>query len=324
MKLFALAAASAAFLCAQAPLQLPINPLPPETVVAVSDGKPITAGEIRTWLESGDPRLINLAKQNPEQLIGSVVVMRYLAAEAERMHVAEQSPWKEQLQIYHDSILETAMINRIREEYAVPEEAINDFYAHNSARFEQARIKVIAIGFCPTPPTTGGKTDEEIRAAARAALDAAHCTNKRPESEAHDIAVGLVGKLRAGADFVKLVAQYSEDADSKATEGDFGLITRDNSFPAEIKQAVFSLSQDNVSDPVRSGNFFYVIKIKEKTVQPISVVHEQIVQELKQKHFTDFMTELTKRFKPVIERSDFFVTPTAPKAGGPPQLIKPE
>jgi hypothetical protein len=324
MKLFALAAASAAFLCAQAPLQLPINPLPPETVVAVSDGKPITAGEIRTWLESGDPRLIQLAKQNPEQLIGSVIVMRYLAGEAERLRIAEQSPWKEQLKIYHDSILETAMINRIREDYAVPEEAINDFYARNTARYEQARIKVIAIGFCPTPPTTGGKTDEEIRAAARAALEAAHCTNKRPESEAHDIAVGLVGKLRAGADFVKLVTQYSEDADSKATEGDFGLITRDNSFPPEIKQAVFSLSQDNVSDPVRSGTFFYVIKIKEKTVQPISVVHEQIVQELKQKHFTDFMTELTKRFKPVIERSDFFVTPTTPKSGGPPQLIKPE
>jgi hypothetical protein len=323
MKLFALAAASAAFLCAQAPLQLPINPLPPETVVAVSDGKPITAGEIRTWLESGDPRLINLAKQNPEQLIGSVVVMRYLAGEAERRGIAEQSPWKEQLKIYHDSILETAMINRIREEYMVPEEAINDFYDHNSARYEQARIKVIAIGFCPAPPSSGTSV-EDIKKAAQAAVEMGHCKSKRPENEAHDIAVGLVGKLRAGADFVKLVAQYSEDADSKATEGDFGLITRDNSFPAEIKQAVFSLSQDNVSDPVRSGNFFYIIKIKEKAVQPISVVHEQIIQELKQKHFTDFMTELTKRFKPVIERSDFFVTPTAPKSGGPPQLIKPE
>jgi parvulin-like peptidyl-prolyl isomerase len=123
---------------------------------------------------------------------------------------------------------------------------------------------------------------------------------------------------------VKLVAQYSEDADSKATEGDFGLITRDNSFPPEIKQAVFSLSLDNVSDPVRSGNFFYIIKIKEKAVQPINNVHEQIVQELKQKHFTDWLEDVNKRFKPTIERSDFFVTPTAPKAGGPPQLIKPE
>jgi hypothetical protein len=324
MKLFALAAASAAFLCAQAPLQLPINPLPPETVVAVSDGKPITAGEIRRLLESGDPQLINLAKQNPEQFLSNVVFLRYLAAEAEKIHLADQSPWKEQLQIMHDRILFTGMVNRVREEYSVPEQAIDDFYARNSARYEQARIKVIAIGFCPAVATTGGKTDEEIARIAKEALAAAHCTNKRPEGEAHDIAVGLVGKLRAGADFVKLVAQYSEDADSKATEGDFGLITRDNSFPPEIKQAVFSLSLDNVSDPVRSGNFFYIIKIKEKAVQPINNVHEQIVQELKQKHFTDWLEDVNKRFKPTIERSDFFVTPTAPKAGGPPQLIKPE
>jgi len=324
MKLFALAAASAAFLCAQAPLQLPINQMAPETVVAVSDGKPITAGEIRTLLESGDPQLINLAKQNPEQFLSNVVFLRYLAAEAEKIHLADQSPWKEQLQIMHDRILFTGMVNRVREEYSVPEQAINDFYALNKARYEQARIKVIAIGFCPAVATTGGKTDEEIARIAKEALAAAHCTNKRSESDAHDIAVGLVGKLRGGADFVKLVAQYSEDADSKATEGDFALITRDNSYPAEIKQAVFSLSLDNVSDPVRSGNFFYIIKIKEKAVQPINNVHEQIVQELKQKHFTDWLEDVNKRFKPTIERNDFFVTPTSPKAAGPPQLIKPE
>lgn len=324
MKLFALAAASAAFLCAQAPLQLPINPMPPDTVVAVSDGKPITAGQIRSLLESGDPRLINLAKQSPEQLIGSVVVMHYLAEEGEKIHIEDQSPWKEQLKIYHDSIIETAMINRIREEYSVPEQAINDFYAQNQARYEQARIKVIAIGFCPTLATGGGTSVEDIKKAAQAAVEAAHCASKRTEEQAHDLAVGLVGKIRGGVDFVKLVAEYSEDPDSKATEGDFGLVTRDNSFKQEIKNAVFALKEGEVSDPIRSGTYFYIIKIKEKAVQPLSNVREPIIQELKQKHFTDFMTDLTRRFKPTIERPDFFTTPTAPKPSGPPQLIKPD
>jgi hypothetical protein len=325
MKLLALAAASAAFLCAQTPLQLPINPLPPETVVAHSgEGKPITAGEVRSLLESGDPGVVTQAKQNPESLLDGIFVMRYLAEQGEKAHILDQSPWKEQFQILRNRFVFSAMINQMRETYNVPEQDINDFYAHNQSRYEQARIKVIAIGFCPTPPTTGGKTDEEIKAAARAALEAAHCTSKRTEDHAHDIAIGLVGKIRGGADFVKLVAQYSEDADSKATDGDFGLVTRDNSFKPEIKDAVFRLNNDDVSDPIRSGSFFYIIKIKEKAVQPLSNVREPIIQELKQKHFTDFMSDLTNRMKPVIDRPDFFVTQTAPKPAGPPQLIKPE
>lgn len=312
MKLFALVAASAVVLCAQAPLQLPINDLPPETVVAISDGKPVTAGELKHLLESGDPRLINMAKQNPENLIGSIMVMRYLAAEGAKIHIEDQSPWKEQLQIYHDSIIETAMINRIRESYSVPEAAISDFYAHNQSRYELARIKVIAIGFCPTVPKNTDTSDQGIADAAKAAVAAAGCKNKHTEEQAHDIAVGLVGVIRGGGDFVKLVAQYSEDEDSKATEGDFGLVTRENSFKQEIKDAVFALKDGDVSDPVRSGNFFYILKIKERSVQPLANVREPIIQELKQKHFTDYMNDLTKRLKPEIKRPDFFTTKPQP------------
>jgi len=320
MKLFALVAAAAAVLCAQAPLQLPINNLPPETEVAKTpDGKTITAGEIKRLLESGDPTVINLAKQSPENFLSNLFFLRYLAAEGEKIHIEDQSPWKEQLEILHDRIIFTAMINRIREEYAVSEQAINDFYANNQSRYEMARIKVIAIGFCPVPSTTG-TTPEEIAKAARDAVAAADCKHKHTEEQAHDFAVGLVGRIRGGADFGKLVAQYSEDPDSKATDGDFGLVTRDNSFKPEIKEAVFALKDADVSDPIRSGNFFYIIKIKERSVQPLSNVREPIIQELKQKHFTDYMSDLTRRFKPVIERPDFFTTPTTPP--GAPQLIQ--
>jgi parvulin-like peptidyl-prolyl isomerase len=321
MKLFALAAASAAFLCAQAPLQLPVSDsLPANTVVAkTSDGASITAGEIRSLLETGDAQAIGMAKGSPEQFLVNVFVMRYLAAEGEKSHVAEQSPLKEQLEYLRNKVIASTVLNQIRETYSVPDQAIDDFYTHNQNRFEQARIKVIAIGFCLTVPQTGGTSEEAIREAAQAAVAASGCKNKHTEDQAHEIALGIVGRLRGGGDFVKFVAQYSEDPDSKATDGDFGLVTRDNSFKPEIKAAVFSLKNDDVSDPIRSGNYFYIIKIKEKQVQPLASVREQIVQDLKQKHFTDFMMDLTKRFKPSIERPDFFST-----TGGPPQLFKPE
>jgi hypothetical protein len=322
MKLFALAAACAAFLRAQTPLDLPIKSLPPETVVATSDGKPITAGEIRRLMESGDPRMISMAKQSPENFLGNVFVTRYLASEGEKAHLADESPLKEQLQMIRDRMVGNAMVNQIRESYNVPEQAINDFYTQNQNRYEQAWIKVIAIGFCPTVSSTDTSA-EGIKKAAQQAMDAAHCTSKRTEDQALEIATGLVGKIRGGADFVKMVKQYSEDPDSKATDGDFGLVTRESTFKQEIKVAVFGLGKDDISNPIRSGSFFYIIKIKDKSAQPLSNVREPIIQELKQKHFTDFMADLTARMKPTIDRPDFFVTPTNPKPGGPAQLVPP-
>lgn len=306
MKIFALVAVAAAVLCAQSPLQLPITDLPADTVVAKSDGKPITAGEIRRLLESGDPTLNAMVKQNPEIFLSNYVFLRYLAAEGEKIHIADQSPWKEQIQILRDRIVFTAMVNRIREEYNVPDQAIADFYEHNQSRYEQARIKVIAIGFCPDEPKTTGNADDDIRAKAQWAVANAGCKNKHKEQEAHDLAFGLVGKIRGGEDFVKMVDKYSEDPDSKATQGDFGLVTRDNSFKQEIKDATFGLRDNDISNPIRSGNFFYIVKIKERNVRPLADVREAIVGELKQRHFNEWLEGINKRFKPEIVRPDFF------------------
>ncbi len=322
MRLLALAAACAAFLRAQSPLDLPIKSLPPETVIATSDGKPITAGEIRHLMESGDPRMISMAKQSPENFLGNVFVTRYLASEGEKAHLADEDPLKQQLQMVRERMVGLAMVNRLRESYDVPEQAIDDFYAKNQSRYEQAWIKVIAIGFCPVVSQTGTSA-EDIKKAAQAAIDAAHCTSKRTEDQALEIANGLVGKIRGGADFVKMVKQYSEDPDSKATDGDFGLVTRESTFKQEIKVAVFALGKDDISNPIRSGSFFYIIKIKDKSAQPLSAVREPIIQELKQKHFTDWLDEVSRRFKPVITRPDFFTASPTPKPGGPAQLVPP-
>ncbi|HVO99405.1 MAG TPA: peptidylprolyl isomerase [Bryobacteraceae bacterium] len=320
MKLFVLFAASAVLACAQAPRVLPINTLPPDTVVAKADGKPITAGEIRTLLEVGDPSAINLAKMDPERFLGSVFVMRFLASEADKAHLADESPLKEELQYLRERVVANAMVNRIRENYYPPSEDIEAFYAKNSSRYEQAFIKAIVIGFCPPIAQPAGTSDEELARLAKEAFSAAHCESKHTEADAKAIAAKVVARLRAGDDFVKLVDEYSEDKESKPAGGDFPLVTRTSSYSNEIKSAVFSLKNGEVSEPIRSGNFFYIIKIRERTVQPLTAVSEPIIQELKQKHFTDWMQEIGIRFKPVIERPDFFIKPDQ-KPAGPPQLV---
>jgi peptidyl-prolyl cis-trans isomerase C len=321
MKLFALVAASAVFVCAQAPRQLPINNLPPDTIVATSDGKPITAGEIAGLLAIGDPKMINLATMDPDQFLGSIFLMRYLTGEADKIHLAEESPWKEQLQYVRNQIIASAMVNRMRETYYVPEEAVEDFYKKNSDRYEQAWIKVIVIRSCAPMPKPAGTSDAALKDIAKGVLEHNNCDAKRDDAEGMAFAQKIMARIRAGEDFVKLVKEYSEDGDSKATDGDFGLVTRTSSYKDEIKSAVFSLKDGEVSEPVRSGNYLYIIKIKEHSVQPLTAVREPIVQDLKQKHFTEWMQQMSVRLKPTIERPDFFVKPTDPKPKGPAQLV---
>lgn len=321
MKLFVLFAASAALVCAQAPRALPINTLPPDTVVAKADGKPITAGEIRTLLEVGDPSAVNLAQLDPDRFLGSVFVMRFLAAEGDKAHLADESPLKDELQYLRERVVANAMVNRIRETYYPPNEEIDAFYAKNSNRYDQAFIKAIVIGFCPSIVQPPGTSEEDLKKAAMAAFGAAHCEAKHSEEEAKAIAAKVVARARAGDDFVKLVAEYSEDAESKERAGDYPLVTRTSSYKDEIKSTVFSLKDGQVSDPVRSGNYLYIIKVRERTLQPLDAVREPIIQELKQKHFTDWMQEISVRFKPVIERPDFFIKPTDKKPAGPAQLV---
>jgi peptidyl-prolyl cis-trans isomerase C len=310
MKLFTLVATGAALLCAQPPAA---SSLPDDTVIATADGQPFTAGQLRGLLSSGDPRMNSMAKANPEQFLVNIGILGYLAQEGEKAHLADQSPLKEQLENMRKQALTQAMLNRIRETYNVTDKMIDEYYAQNQDRFTQAWIKVIVIGFCPEVPKAKDTSIEELKKAAQAAVAHDNCSAKRTEQEARDMGTALVGRIRAGEDFVKYVKQFSEDDDSKATDGDFGLVTHDNSFRPEIKAAVFALKDGEISDPIRSGASFYIIKIKEKSVQPRSAVVDPIIQDIKQKHFNDFLADLTKRFKPTIDHPEFFATPAPPK-----------
>jgi parvulin-like peptidyl-prolyl isomerase len=310
MKLFTLVATGAALLCAQPPAA---SSLPDDTVIATADGQPFTAGQLRGLLSSGDPRMNSMAKANPEQFLVNIGILAYLAQEGEKAHLADQSPLKEQLENMRKQALTQAMLNRIRETYNVTDKMIDEYYAQNQDRFTQAWIKVIVIGFCPEVPKAKDTSIEELKKAAQAAVAHDNCSAKRTEQEARDMGTALVGRIRAGEDFVKYVKQFSEDDDSKATDGDFGLVTHDNSFRPEIKAAVFALKDGEISDPIRSGASFYIIKIKEKSVQPRSAVVDPIIQDIKQKHFNDFLADLTKRFKPTIDHPEFFATPAPPK-----------
>ena len=276
--------------------------LPPDTVVAKIDGKNITAADVQKILDN-TPEFLGPFKRNPTQALGEYFMLKQLAVEGEKEKLDQMSPWKEQLASRREQIMANAMVNHERDAYPVSAEMMEAYYKAHSDRYQQAKIKVILISFKPAPPT--GTSPEAVKAAAEALLRPPD-PNKRTEEQAKAFATDLVKQIRNGADFVKMVAEHSDDDVSKPAGGDFGVIKAGSSYPEELKKAVFALKQGDVSDPVRQPTGFYIIRCEEKTVQAIDEVREPIVQDIRQQHMSEYLNDLNRRFAPKVEKPEFF------------------
>lgn len=299
--------AVSAFVFAQAP-----PPTSPETVVAKVDGKDLTLGELRKMFETYPPQFMQSFQRDPQSAIRDAFLVRYAAGEGDKLKLGEQSPWKEQIEIARETAVAQAMFTHERNFFPVTPEMINSYYERNQARYESATIKVIKIGFKPAISPT-----KSVEEAARQAFEAAHASSDRSEADARKLAAEIVAKVRAGGDFVALVKQYSDDAESKAADGDFGTVKLTSSYTEEFKKSVLALKPGQVSDPIPSANALYIVRVEKKAVQPMAEVSEQIISELKEAHLGEYLTALSKRFAPVIERPDVLVQFTAGAAQRP-------
>ncbi len=282
-------------------VQAQTNPAPSSPVVAKIDGKELTADEVRMMIAAAPPTFFAAFKANPANAIRDFFVLRELSTEAEKLRLDTQSPWKEQLETMRTNILASAMITRELNVYRVPEEQTEKYYHDNLPRFEKVSVRVIKIGFNDAAPAASAS---DVADAARRALENAHNRSDRPEEDARKLAATIVAELRAGADFKKLAAEHSDDAETRDSGGDFGSITGSSAYPESLKTAALALSPGQTSDPVKVATAYYIIRCDSKTVQSLKDVHDTIVNELKQQHRDQFLKELQQRFTPSGLNSD--------------------
>jgi hypothetical protein len=288
----------------------PTSDIADDAVVAKVDGKDVTAGEIRKSMMVMPQEFIKLFEQNPKYAVQQLFMLRYLADEAERTKLGEESPLKEQLAFLRANALASAMISHEHNFYPVSNQMIKEFYDRNQARYQQAKIKVIYISFKPTAPVTGSVSSEKsLEDVARALSEGGLSKTERTEADARKLAEDLIKQIRGGADFAKLVADYSEDAASKAAGGDFGVVNINSSYSADVKKAVLALKPGEVTEPLRQSNAFYIIRVEDKTVQPVAELTTAISQEVRQAHLNEWLSEVSKRFDPTVANVQFFTQP---------------
>jgi parvulin-like peptidyl-prolyl isomerase len=302
-------------LFAQAP---PTAEVPDDAVVAKVDGMPVTAGEVRKSLMIMPREFVQLFNQNPKYAVQQLFMLRYLSEEAERTKLGDESPMKEQLAFLRANAMASALVSHEHNFYPVTDKMTKDFYERNQMRYQQAKIKVIYIAFKPSAPVVGavpqGQSLEDV---ARALSESAVAKTQRTEADALKLSEDLVKQIRGGADFVKLVAQYSEDPASKAAGGDFGVVNTNSSYSADVKKAVLALKQGEVTDPLRQASAFYIIRVEQKTTQPMDELRGAIGDEIRQTHLNEWLTMVGKKFEPEVENVQFFTQTKMPVPPAP-------
>ena len=140
----------------------------------------------------------------------------------------------------------TAQATLVRElKVTVTDAEAKQFYDDHPAEFEQPEmVHIEQIFLSIHDPITGTELSDDNKAA------------KKKELE------DILKRARAGEDFKKLVAQYSEDPTSKDKGGEY-TIARGQTLP-EFEAAAFSLNTNQISDVVATTGGYHLIKLLEK------------------------------------------------------------
>lgn len=271
------------------PLATPPAPIDPKTVVAEVDGKKYTAAEVDR-LMALFPQMQMSVRKDPKMALGYLLLMRQMSELAAQAKLDQESPLKEQLEYNRIAAMSQAKINQVRNfENPIDADTEEKFYKEHPDRFLEAKVRVIYIAFAASDPNTLTEPQAKAKIAA------------------------LAAKINSGADFGQLARENSDDKESAAKDGDFGVVRRNSSYPDSIKNAVFALQPGQISEPIRQANGFYLIRLDSLKSQPLKDVRSQINEELKQKGFNDWMQGLQKRFEVKVENPAYF----APKSGSP-------
>jgi len=228
------------------------------------------------------------AIRDPKAFLEQWGLLRKLADAGAKKKLDQASPSREALEYSRMTILSQAAIND-QVMNTVPEpEAIDKYYESNKERYKQVKVKAIYITF----------SKEQVSKSVRG----------KPllgEEEAKVKVRKLLGEIRSGGDFVKLARENSDDQASREKDGDFATFRPTDNIPEAIKGAVFALKAGEVSEPVEQPNGFYLLRAEEISYRSAADVRSEIIENMKQEHFRQWMQEMHDSVKVQFPSAEF-------------------
>ncbi len=271
--------------------QAPQPTVAPETVVATIDGKPLTAQEIDVFLSALPPQLQQNARRDKQELVRYYALMTKLARMAEEKKLDQQPQYKGRLEFARDNVLMQSMIEQEMNNSPISEDQITAELEKNNAENAQANTRVLYVAF-------GEKGDG------------------RSEAEAKTKIEDLRKKAVAGEDFVKLIAENSDDKMSKENEGLYPPIKKSDALPDVIKNPIFTLKPGEYSEPIRQASGFYLFRLESLNSGNAQQDRQRVIARLRQQKFNEWFQGLRNTLDVKFENEAFFA-PEAPAQGIP-------
>jgi peptidyl-prolyl cis-trans isomerase C len=281
---------------AQTPAAPPPEPAP-DTVIATIDGKKLTYGELHSYISTLSQAQAKNAMANLEVTVKQYAMLSRLSKLGEEQKLDQKQPYIDILRAGRMQVLAQAAISeQYMQTLVLPNEQEQYYKDHKAEKYSKLKVKAIYLAF-----------------AANAAAKPAPGKTYRTEAEARELATSVVAKIRAGADFVALVKQYSEDEQSKKVDGDWGTVNASDNLPDDFKSAVLVLKIGQVTDPMRRTGGFYIFKADSMVEQPYSEVRDEIFNMLKEVKMRQWMDKLQQSIPVKIDPAA--ITPSGPPAG---------
>lgn len=248
---------------AQAPATAEV---PPDTVVAVLNGRKFTAEEIRRVVAGTPPQARAVFSRDPKAFLRDHAALLSLVEYADKNQLDKLSPHRETLEFYRLFVLSNAAINHKRGTLEVTPEEHRAYYDKHQAEFREARVRMIYF------PFTDLKTEKEARGKADAVVKQAY----------------------SGADFVKLAGE------------EFAVRMTSAQPPESMRKVILSAPAGTITQPLRHDNGFYVFRVASSEVLPWEKVRDEIYKEIQNTKFREWQQGLQSQVSVKIENEAFF------------------
>ena len=287
---------AATCLFAQAPTAQETKPaVSPDTVVASVNGKAYTAADIDAIVNGLPQAQKTVFHRDPKAFLQQYLEMQAILQKAEKQDLGGKLPCKEQLeelerqtQFYRKQILLQAALNDYSSKIPAGTVEMKALYDKDPEKYREATVKVIYVPFSSTPSPKGSSALKEEEAKMRA------------EAVAED--------ARKGTDFVKLVKDNSQDKESLARDGDFGMPIRANTerVPADVKRALLEAKAGEIAGPFRGPNGYYVFKVQSAGIPPFDALQDELHKGLQSQGISKWLAGLRDENTLKVENEDYF------------------
>jgi peptidyl-prolyl cis-trans isomerase C len=275
-----------------------------EQVLARIDGQVITAAELQERLDALDPysRSRFSAPEQKRKFLENMVRFEVLAREAQSRGYDRDPEVQRALKNQMIStLLQKELDDKLKPE-DIPAPEVERYYREHPEEFKQP---------------------EQVRISQVFSADAAKAERAAAAARA------LQGKPEAEKAFRELVAQLSEDEDSKSRGGDLTFFDRNTAmYPRPLVEAAFALGGvGQVSAPVKTERGYHVLMLTQRRPgftralpEVTRDIRRQLIRDRRAKKMEELVAEMRKRLKVEVyeDRLAKVVPHTTSAPGGQP------